>query len=355
MKNILWILLLIFIFSLSSCETPLSVADIAKMSYREMIEHHLRGARRAVLTVGIVQNGEMSFRVFGENGRELPKREHIYEIGSITKPIVAQLFARAISESRVNLDDQIDLFLDLPAKGYYPTIRRLLTHRSGYITDYYFPFVVSTNFLLDGNPFYGITRRMVLDLIGQINLENRDYPFLYSNFAYAVAGLVLEEVFNEGITLLLNNYLRNDLGLKNTRVGNGRGDLSHYWRWNENNPFIAAGGLVTTITDMMKFAQMQIDGTPSYVSFAHNVLAQVDNAPPFMHIPELGVRVDAIGLGWLIDSVHNIIWHGGGTSVFGSYIGFDKNNGIAVVVLSNTRGMNNIVHTIGSTILRGLQ
>ena len=353
MKYIIWILSLLIILFLSSCPMPFD--DIVNMSSRELIEYKTRGVRNARLTVGIVQNGQMLFTVYGKNGRILPNIEHIYEIGSISKPITAQLFARAISENRVSLNDQIDRFLALTSKTYYPTIRRLLTHTSGYRIDYYMGSLATTNFLPFGNPFYGMTRRMVLDQIGRINLENRDYPFEYSNFGFAVAGLVLEEIFEENFTSLMNNYLRNDLGLSNTRVGDGRGDLSNYWRWNDGNPGIASGGLVSTITDMMKFAQMQIDEYPSYVSDSHDVLAQI----PQQWFPSgFFIRDDAMGLGWIIDEGNGIIWHSGETTTFCTFVGFDKAHEIAVVVLSNFRqSLHRPIDSfmIGSAIIKELR
>ena len=52
------------------------------MSAREMIEYTTKGVRKAKVTVGIVQNGQMSFNVYGKNGKKLPNTEHIYEIAS---------------------------------------------------------------------------------------------------------------------------------------------------------------------------------------------------------------------------------------------------------------------------------
>ena len=36
------------------------------------------------------------------------------------------------------------------------------------------------------------------------------------------------------------------------------------------------------------------------------------------------IRIDSVGLGWMIDTENNIIWHNGATSKFNSYIAFDK-------------------------------
>ena len=49
-------------------------------------------------------------------------------------------------------------------------------------------------------------------------------------------------------------------------------------------------------------------------------------------IGKMGIRIDAVGAGWMIDNKNNIIWHNGGTGNFNSYIGFDKENQIGVVI-----------------------
>ena len=350
LKRFSGLLFTIVILFLSSCTTPLE--DFSEMSSREIIEHVTRGKRRAVISVGIVQNGQMSFSVYGENGRVLPNREYIYEIGSITKPITAQLFARAISKGKVSLNDTIDRFLDLPPKNYYPTIKRILTHTSGYKFTYYHgsgsladP---TANFELFGG---GVTKKMLLNTIGRIKLEDRDYPFEYSNFGFAVAGLVLEKIYNEDFTSLINRYLSDDLGLHKTRVNDGSVNVSNFWAWSKGNPYIPAGALISTITDMMKYAQMQIDMLPSYVSYSHVKLAQVDT--PMNSSNDFDVRTDAMGLGWMMCSVHNIIHHGGNTGYSNSFLGFDKANRIAVVVLVNMPGAQSRI--IGSAVFRELR
>jgi len=351
LKNIIAPFLSLTILSLFSCSMPLD--DMAKMSPREMIEYLTRRTRNARVTVGIIQNGEMSFTVFGENGRVLPNNEYIYEIGSISKAITGHLFARAIHENLLtldNLDGSIDLFLNLIPKDYYPTIRRLLTHTSGYRFQYYY--FLPPKFAPFENPFYGVTREMLIHHVRNINLENRDYPWVYSNSGIAVAGMVLESIFDEDYVSLVNRYFRS-LGLNNTRVGNGKGNLSHYYRWNNGNPYIAMGGLVSTVTDLMKFVQMQMNQTLAYAQYAHRVWAEdVDTGFSF---PKLGNHTDAMGLGWFIDRGNNIIWHGGAVDTFDTYVGFDPDEGIAVVILSNIRSKSIPAWVIGSQKIKELR
>ena len=239
------LVLLLISFYLFSCSSMLDCNE--NMSSTEMIKAFSKGIRNARITVGIIQNGQMSYTVYGENGKELPNKEYTYDIGSCTKAITGHLFARAIYENLItleNIDDSIDLYLDLPKKDYYPIIRRILTHTSGYkyfrddTLQLLFP-PLSTPF---ENPYYGLTREMVIDHIGSINLENKDYEWVYSNFGLSVAGLVLESIFKEDYSSLVRRYFKS-LGLNNTKVSDGKGDLSYSWNWNSGNPFIAAGGI----------------------------------------------------------------------------------------------------------------
>jgi CubicO group peptidase (beta-lactamase class C family) len=349
LKKSLWIVPVVLFF-LSSCAMPLE--DIVKMSSMEMIEYNTKGVKKAVITVGIVQGGQRSYKVYGENDRELSTKEHLYEIGSITKTFTTSLLSKAVSEHKAGFDYSIDRFLDLPKKDYYPPIKRIVTHTAGYKNFYYEGY--GTADLPGRNPVYGTTDTMLLDRVGTIGLEPRDYPFVYSNFGMAVVGLVLERIYDKDYTPLMNGYIKNDLGLNHTKISDGSGDLSNYWIWDKGNPYRATGAVISNITDMMRYAQMQMDETPSYLEYSHAVLAQVDATPS--DYAKLNIRTDAVGSGWMIDTVNNIIWHGGGTGNYNSYLGFDTTRRIAVVVLSNMSDSLEITAIeIGAALLGELQ
>ena len=54
------------------------------------------------------------------NSEVLPTTLHTYEIGSLTKTFTATMIAKASRELRINLDETIDSYLDLPADNNYP-------------------------------------------------------------------------------------------------------------------------------------------------------------------------------------------------------------------------------------------
>lgn len=329
------------------------IDQLSSMTFKDMLIYTTKDNKDAVITVGVIKDGKMTYDVYGENGIILPKEEHIYEIGSITKTFTTSLLCKAISEGRISFDDFIDEYLSLPKKDYYPTIRTLMTHTSGY-KGYYFEKPMVFNFLHKQNDFNGISEEMLLERLGKINLEDSDYSFKYSNFGMATLGAVLEQIYDKDYTILMNDYISNDLRLTNTKVSDGSGDLKNYWKWSESDAYLPAGGILSTITDMMLYAQMQMDEIPDYLSRAHEALAEVNATTEINE--KMGIRIDVVGAGWMIDSKNNIIWHNGGTGDYNSYIGLDKENQIGVVILSNLPPDYRIPATImGIEILTSLQ
>ena len=329
------------------------IKQLSSMTFKEMLAYTTKDNKNAVITVGIVQNGKMTYDVYGENGSILPKEEHIYEIGSITKTFTTSLLCKAISEGRINLDDSIGNYLTLQNKEYYPTIRRLVTHTSGYKGNYIEKPMIS-NLLHKQNSFNGISKEMLLERLGEINLDDSDHSFKYSNFGMATLGAVLEQIYDKDYTPLINDYISDDLGLTDTKISDGSGDLRNYWKWSESDAYMPAGALVSNITDMMQYVKIQMDEELPYLSIAHEALAEV-NATSGSYA-KMGIRIDSVGAGWIIDQENNIIWHNGGTGNFNSYIGFDKENQIGVVVLSNLAPNDRIPATVmGIEILTSLQ
>ena len=207
------------------------MGKIPELSFKEALEYTTKDNSDAVLTVGIVRNGQISYKVYGENGKELPAELHTYEIGSLTKTFTAALVNKAIKEEKISIDCTIDNYLSLPEGNEYPTIKELLTHTSGY-KGYYLESPMVSNFFKGRNDFYGITKEMVLSKAGNLSMDKAGYDFVYSNYGYAILGLVLEAVYGTEYTSLLNDFAQKELGLASTQISDKSGDLGNYWDWN---------------------------------------------------------------------------------------------------------------------------
>lgn len=307
------------------------ISKIPELTFTEALEYTTKDNTEAVITVGIMKDGQSSYKVYGENGKELTAELHTYEIGSLTKTFTAALINKAITEGKINIDDTIDKYLPLPDYNEYPAIKELLTHTSGY-KEYYFENPMISNFFKARNDFYGITKGMVLHKASDLSMDKERYSFTYSNYGYAVLGLVLEAVYDTDYTTLVNDFVQNELGLTDTKISDKTGDLGNYWDWRENDAYLPAGAVTTNITDMLTYAQMQLESNP-YFSECHKSLKTINASTE--DYKTMGINMDEIGMSWIIDNENGIIWHNGGTGNYNSYLGFNPETKTAVVVLSN--------------------
>lgn len=327
------------------------MGKIPGLSAQDTIAYSAKGKPSAVITVGIMQNGGMSIAVYGEDGKELPPEMHTYEIGSITKTVTATLVSKAVREGKIDINAPIDRYLSLPAGKHYPTVAALLTHTSGY-KSYYFETPMIGNFFAGRNSFMGISKSNVLKRISETELADKAYTFAYSNFGYAVLGLVLEAVYDADYTELANHYLQAELGLEHTKISDGTGDLGNYWAWQANDAYIAAGAVTSNIQDMLGYLAMQFGGNAD-IARTHERMKGI-NATSEMYA-QMGIRLDDIGMAWIMDRESGIIWHNGGTGKYNAFMGVHPDSQTGVVVLSNLSPSDRIPATVtGVKLLKDL-
>lgn len=329
------IALLLFVVTLSGTALSLYAKNMIKkipaLSFDEALAYTLKDNEEALITVGIVKGGQHSFMVYGNNGEVLSSQSHTYEIGSLTKTFTAALIAKDVQEGRLALEDTIDMHLSLPKGTVYPTIAELLTHTSSY-KPYYFEWPMVGNFLTRKNDFYGITKDMVKKKISSLHDSDTSHAFEYSNFGYAVLGLILEEIHDHTYAFLVDEFIQHELHLQNTRITDRQGDLSNYWDWNVDDAYLPAGGIVSNIDDMLEYAHMLLDDERFSMMFSKPI--KKINATSNRY-EMLDIHMDFIGMAWIFDEQNDIIWHNGGTGHYNSYLGFDGESKTAVVILSN--------------------
>ena len=153
---------------------------------------------------------------------------------------------------------------------------------------------------------------------------------------------MLESVYGTGYTALVNDYVQSNLGLTSTKISEHDGDLGNLWDWEANDAYLSAGALTSNITDMLTYAQMQLDD-PHFTP-CHESLKTI-NASTESYLM-MGIHMDEIGMAWIIDNENGFIWHNGGTGHYNSYLGFCPETGTAVVVLSNLSPNDRIPATV---------
>ena len=320
----------------------IQMGKIPGLSFDDALKYTTQGNKDARITVGIIKDGKASFSVYGSDAQVLPSENHVYEIGSLTKTMTAALISKAISEGKLNLNSTIDTYLPLSEGKKYPTIAELLTHTSGY-NAWYFETPMIGNFFSGKNSFYGISRDKVLEKCKKLDMRKDSYDFTYSNFGYAVLGLVLEAVYDKDYTTLLNEYVQKELGMTSTKISERDGDLGNYWDWQKDDGYLSAGAVTSNINDMMRYAKLQLDENAVF-AMCHKSIKSIDAFSE--SYKTMGIYMDEIGMAWIIDRKNGIIWHNGGTGNYNSYLGFCPESGTAVVVLSNLSPNDRIPATV---------
>ena len=341
------IIFLYFIYNLiSGIIYKNKIKEISQYTFNQIIDYTLNNNENTIISIAIYNENAITYNVYGAEYN----LNYDYEIGSITKTFTAMLVSKAIEEERINLDDSISNYLELQNR-YYPTIKRIITHTSG-LKPYYLSFQKIKNYFAGGNDFYNISKEQLLKELNKTKLEDKDYNFNYSNFGVSTLGLILEKVYDKNYNELLEEYLES-LDMSNTTIATGQGNLSGYWKWNENDGYIPAGAIISNIQDMSKYLETLITSDENYVIKTQEPLKDVNEVNEIYDM--FDVNVDSVGMTWMIDNKNNIIWHNGSTTNFNSYIGFNRKKKVGVVVLSNISPQKDVNMTlIGNRIMHEL-
>lgn len=146
------------------------------------------------------------------------------------------------------------------------------------------------------------------------------------------------------------DYIRNDLHLQNTQAAKQNGNLNKYWKWKQNDGYILAGSIISNIESMAIYLQLYMNNTISYLPMTYFKIKDI-NANQAAY-EAMNIRMDSVGMTWMLDNRNDIIWHNGATTDFNSYIGFTQDRQRGVVILSNLNANDKISMTvIGAKLL----
>lgn len=316
--------------------------DIISLNYTDLrfktaekIKKYLALSDNNRITIGLFDSGR--FYVFGN-----PKEEKglIYDIGSVSKTITAHLILKLFEEEKLDINCTVDKYLDLK-KGRYPTVYQLLTHTAGY--HHLTPVEVTLPRLTVGgyarkNPYEKCTKSTIIKCLERRRFLGIKSRYGYSDFASAILATVAESVTNTPFSTLFEDFINNDLGLKETFIElhnetrnppavKGKKILP-FWVWKKENPYIAGGGMVSNIEDMLRYIALQIESDKPYISLAHTVCKN----------SELRGDNHLMCIGWHTYRRSNQLWHVGGVGTFRTSVIINKKRKLGVVVLGNAKG-----------------
>ena len=310
-------------------------AESMRKKVADSVNKYLSISNNQSLTVGFYKSGKM----YAFSNFDSPLSLS-YDIGSITKTITAHLILNLAEDGKIELGESVSRYIDLP-NGNYPTVYELLTHTAGY--GHLTPREITVPALLKHgyakkNIYENCTAETVINCLKR-RRKKRNSGYSYSDFTYAILAVVAESVTGKRFSSLILDFVQNELNMKDTVISLSEDERNprsaygkrviNFWKWENENPYIAGGGLVSNVTDMLTYIAHEIESDKSYITKAHkiceNSLSQKRNL--------------ASCIGWHTYRNSNQLWHVGGVGTFRSSIIINKKRKIGVVVFGNSKGI----------------
>ena len=303
-----------------------------------LIDKLYKNRQHVELTIGILRGDEKEVIHWDPSRRQAEGEELIYPIGSICKPFTTSLLAKYVSEGKLDLSKPVNYYIEGLPEGYYPSLEKLATHTSGYTTQPYKPldtvkFLLRMNQpdgLLHKNPFRGYPdEEGMMKILRETRLQDKEYKFVYSNIGMGILGYIVGKVTGEGFWNSLNKYILGELHLSNTFLGNvpmigydKKDQPCQCWQWEKSDIIAPAGALNASVSDMLDFAKIHLDGRFPYLAMCHEIHGPCEkNANS--------------GLAWRLEKDVPISWHGGNAGAYSAFLGLNRETKCAVAVAVN--------------------
>jgi CubicO group peptidase (beta-lactamase class C family) len=308
-----------------------------------MARYHIPG-----VAVGLWQNGQAQTAGFGVTNTEHPLPVHadtLFQIGSITKTLTGTVLMRLVEQDRLDLDAPVrrylpDLKLADEGAAVAVTVRQLATHSGGWVGD----------FFDDCGPGDDALARM-LDKVARLpQIAPLGEVFSYNNAGFYIAGRVIEAITGQTYEQAARALVLEPLGMDHSfffaeeaishRVAAGHKAVydppgaavtpavARPWGLaRTGNP---VGGLISTVTDQLKYARLHLGQTPG--------LLRTETLRD-MHTPRVSAaNGEQLGVTWFMRDVAGVrlLRHGGATKGQCATLELAPARGFALSVLTNS-------------------
>ena len=317
-------------------------------------EYHVPG-----MSVGIIQDGKIilskGYGVLEEGKNEKVNESTLFSIASNTKAFISASIAQLVDEGKMKWDDKVKSYLPYfelydPCVSEMMTVRDLLCHRSGLGT--------YSGDVIWYRSEYGADEivRRVSAIPSQFEFRN---GYGYSNVMFIAAGEVIQVVTGKkwdqyvkenflvplrmDRTLTSTDELSSSSNVATPHKPEGSNETPIEWvNWDNMG---AAGGIISSSDDMLKWMSMQLNhgvlGTDTFFTARsqstmwtpHNNFTVSSNAHN-----EYSRNFNGYGLGWGVKDYHGhlLVNHTGGYDGMYSSVTLLPNDGIGIVVLTNS-------------------
>ncbi len=331
-------------------QTPANERQVLETFAQEYVDDGHAG----VLIAAIFPDGHEVVVVRGvadvTNQTNVLSERSIFRIGSLTKNLVFLLVETLAREGKINLNqsvlDALGPDANLPASYAGVTLKDLLWHQSGLPRESYpwYRIMPLLGGLFSDDHVYADfdTREGLLATLRRRECAQAvaNPTICYSNLGYGLIGLILEAQTGQSLPELMAKYVTKPLGLTDTAftltpeqrtrlVGAHSGDVPFFWLSNRpvrayelGEAMRATGGLYSSGRDQLACLRL----------YRKMILAR-DKKEPFNAETDTVVHMSHYFR--LSPSGHRQILRYGMTYGSASFLGFDLDNQIAVLILRN--------------------
>lgn len=305
------------------------------MDLQSCVSDYTKDKKHLQLVIGIVREGDVEYYSFDNNKKKrlIPSENKLFEIGSITKVFTSILLLEMEKEKLLSSDDVVGKFVQNVENDYLNkiTLRSLATHTSG------LPILATNHNLAKkrSNPYSMYTEQDLTAFLSNADYTDSIGSFAYSNIGVGLLGYILCKVSGSTYDDLLKKYITSPLRMNETAVmldleQNGRflnghastGKRVPHWDLSIHE---GAGGIKSSVRDLSLFVQANLNDDSPIASTLQK-----------SHLP-IWIGDSNRYFGWGEDQLldKGILWHNGGSAGFNSYLAFNKELRVGVVLLSN--------------------
>ena len=321
---------------------PKSASDTA---LREMGRDWITKNDGIGLSIGIYNRGQRQFYNFGTtqlDGDHAPTKDTVYEIGSISKTMTAQLLARAVVEGRVRLADEAERYLGEP----YPNLAKdgekvRLVHLANMTSQLQDVIPDLTQVRQSGaEPLAAAKMRVLAAYTRKLFLHQlhglapRNAPGSdpsHSNVASMVLGAALENIYGEPFADIVAHEIEKPLKMHSGTSPDAKLLARGYTPNNEPLPAFDAemsyssASLRYSADDLLRYATWQLVERDASVKLAHQATWKAPGGQ------------QSVALQWVaLESSRGRRLHcSGSTFGFAATVDLFPDAGVALVLLSN--------------------
>ena len=323
----------------------------------DIVQHYMQQKQVPGISIAVIhRGGPTRYYPFGvtDGAHRYPiTPDTLFALGSLSKGVTAEVIIQLVEQGKLRWSDTLaDLLpkeVHLSADAQRITLLQLVTHTSGLPRqDMDLPMLLQfVGYLGTGENFYGnLDSDRLLTYLADFSAPAVRMPH-YSNLGYALLGFIIRTRFHQEIQTLASQLIFTPLKMSQSSfvpetlpgyplraLGHAgdqpkfirRGSLTPDWHFRGN--MVAAASLYSNARDLSAYLRAHLDATDDT---ARGRAFMAVNCAWYQQ------GTQAQNIAWVTDTIEGqqITYQVGYIGGYASFIGYDKRNGNAIVVLQN--------------------